>query len=273
LKELILNKKSLIACGLVFALNAQNIQDEIKLAIKGEWKGHQKGSFEITINDLNQMKDNFEKQKVDLVIDLDHFTIDLGTAEAQGWIKELYIKDEELWAKVEWLEHGKELVKSGKYKYISPVFQENTIDPQTGENIGWTIHSAALTNRPFLEDLGEVVANNKPNSKKGESGMTPEEKKEMADLKAKVEDFEKKEAAAEVARVEKEVDDAIAANKVNKDQKDSLITLGKANPEELTKLLAAAKPIVSKPEDNLYQNNNNNSASDKNTLSKEELEA
>lgn len=255
--------KSLIACNVLFALNSQTIQDEIKLAITGKWQGHVAGDFELNLEDLQQMKTNFDNAKVDLVIDLDHATVIEGTGEAYGWIKEFEIKDEELWAKVEWLEHGKELIKTGKYKYISPVFQKNTIDQTTGKDIGWTIHSAALTNRPFLEDLGELVANNNQINKKENTGMTPEDKAKMEALEKENKDLKDKETAAESARVEKEVDDAIAANKVVASQKDSLIAFGKSNPEGLTSLLTNAKVIVTKPEDDVYSNNNQGAGNQK----------
>ena len=114
--------KSLIACNILAEVN----QDELKLAIVGKWKGHINGPFEITLEDLNQMKSNFDAGNVDLVIDLDHATVINGTGEAYGWIKELEVRGLELWAsRVEWLEHGKELIKIGKYKQVcqcSPSF-------------------------------------------------------------------------------------------------------------------------------------------------------
>lgn len=251
--------KSLIACSILFALS-QGTEKlvEIKLGTVGKWKGHSNGPFELTLEDLQEMKTNFENAKVDGVIDLDHSTVFHGTGEAYGWIKSLEVKDNDLWAKIEWLEDGKNLIKAGKYKYISPVFQPNTIDQESGDNIGWTLHSAAITNRPFFEDLGEIVANSKNEYKKIE-GEEMAVKKEDHD-KVLDENKKLKEAAAktEEARVENEVNTAIAANKVNKDQKESLITLGKGNPAALTSLLDNAKAIVAKPGDDLFENNNNN---------------
>ena len=251
--------KSLIACNILAEAN----QDKLKLAIVGKWKGHANGPFEITLEDLKQMKSNFDSGNVDLVIDLDHATILDGTGEAYGWIKELELIGNGLWAsKVEWLEHGKELIKSGKYKYISPVFLPNTIDQATGNNIGWTIHSAALTNRPFLEELGEVVANNK-NQNEGESGMTPEEKEKMEGLESKVTTLETELNKEKEKIIETQVEAAIAANKVNPEQKDSLIALGKTNPNSLKDFLDKAKAIVVAPGNDMYVNNNQNNQNEK----------
>ncbi|WP_266095345.1 phage protease [Aliarcobacter butzleri] len=178
-------------------------------------------------------------------------------------MKELFFKEDELWAKVEWLESGLELIKTKKYKYISPVFLPNTIEQVTAQNIGWTLHSAALTNRPFMEELGEIKANNKQNQKKEESMMTPEQQKEMDDLKAKVKELENKlkEQNEDLEKekeksVETEVDNAIALNKVSAAQKETLIALGKANPDELKKLLSTMTAITV-PNNDMYVNNNN----------------
>ena len=239
-----------------------NQNNEIRIAVIGDWQGHHNGAFSLSKDDLEQIKTNFDNAKVDVVIDLDHKTIYEGTGEAYGWIKELFFKEDELWAKVEWLESGLELIKTKKYKYISPVFLPNTIEQVTAQNIGWTLHSAALTNRPFMEELGEIKANNKQNQKKEES-MTPEQQKEMDDLKAKVKELEEKlktkdedlEKEKEKS-VETEVDNAIALNKVSVAQKETLIALGKANPDELKKLLSTMTAITV-PNNDMYANNNN----------------
>ena len=239
--------------------------NEVRIAVTGEWKGHHNGSFSLSIEDLKQIKTNFDNAKVDGVIDLDHATVFLGTGEAYGWIKELFFKGDELWAKIEWLETGLELIKSRKYKYISPVFLPNTIERLTATNIGWTLHSAALTNRPFMEELGEIKVNNKQNQiQNKEEYMTPEEQKKMDDLEAKVQSLEEKlknkdeEIEKEKEKsVETEVDNAIALNKVSAAQKESLIALGKSNPDELKKLLSTMTAITV-PNNDMYANSNNN---------------
>ena len=250
-----------IVCNL--PINVKN--NELKIAVTGEWKGHYNGAFSLNLEDLQQIKTNFDNAKVDGVIDLDHATVFLGTGEAYGWIKELFFKGDELWAKIEWLETGLELIKSRKYKYISPVFLPNTIEQVSAANIGWSLHSAALTNRPFMEELGEIKVNNKQNQiQNKEESMTPEEQKKMDDLEAKVKELEDKlkEKDDDLEKekekgVEAEVDNAIALNKVSAAQKESLIALGKSNPDELKKLLSTMTAITV-PNNDMYINSNNN---------------
>ena len=94
--------------------------------------------------------------------------------------------------------------------------------------------------------------------------MTPEEQKKMDDLEAKVQTLEEKlknkdeEIEKEKEKsVETEVDNAIALNKVSAAQKESLISLGKSNPEELKKLLSTMTAITVSNND-MYVNSNNN---------------
>lgn len=270
--------EKLLVCSVssIFSFNKDGKLSTIPIASVGKWKGHINGEFELTVQDLEQIQTNFNNSSLDVVVDLDHATLFKGTGEAYGWIKELELVDGKLNGKVEWLASGKELVESKKYKYISPVLSPNTIEEVTAENIGWALHSVALTNRPFFEELGEI----KINSKKENIGevMTPEEKAKMDDLESKVtnltseletEKNKSKELETKVTKLEDElakakdtdietqVDAAITANKVSSTQKDSLIALGKSNPESLKAFLDNAKVQVDVPNNDMFAANNN----------------
>ena len=67
-------------------------------------------------------------------------------APAVGWIKQIEVRDNALWGRVEWTADGAATVTSRAYRYLSPVFQ---YDYQTGEIL--QIVSAGLTNNPNLE--------------------------------------------------------------------------------------------------------------------------
>lgn len=258
-------EEKLIALNVLFALKSTEITantTKIKLAVVGEWRGHQTGFFKITQEDLEMIKKNFDAAAVDIVVDYEHMTLWGDKAPAAGWIKSMEVLEGELWANIEWLEGARDEIKKGEYKYISPVLREKTIDQVTGDDIGWTLHSAALTNTPFLEELGEVKANSKskgggtedPNPTQKEKEEMAEENEELktlqdenASLKEKLK--EHKDAAA-VAKV----DGAIAAKKLDPKQKDAALKMCKADPEGFDALLEGAKTMRDVPGDNLFEN-------------------
>ena len=75
-------------------------------------------------------------------------------APAAGWIQSLaYFPSRGLFAKVEWTERARQLIKSGEYRYISPLFE---FDNTTGAVLRFI--NAALTNTPALGGLMAVAA-------------------------------------------------------------------------------------------------------------------
>lgn len=91
----------------------------------------------------------------ELMIDYDHQSVNTGTtggtAKAAGWIKQLEVRDDGIWARVEWTAAAREQIKSGEYRYLSPYFAH---DKQGNVAL---IFNAALLNRPAL-DLEAVAA-------------------------------------------------------------------------------------------------------------------
>ncbi|MGI7807769.1 phage protease [Campylobacter coli] len=141
----------------------------IKVAIKGEWKGHNNGRFKVDDKDLNSIIENFNQKKIDLVIDYEHQSLKNEKAPAAGWIKELYLENDALMAKAEFNEEAKKYIANKQYRYLSPVFEFNTKDNKSGEFVRAKLHSVALTNTPFIDELGELIANkNNIHQNKGE---------------------------------------------------------------------------------------------------------
>lgn len=92
---------------------------------------------------------------VDLMIDYDHELVRSqkqgGRAEAAGWIKELQVRADGIYGRVEWTAAAAEKIKAGAYRYISPWFQAL----KNGR-----VHqllNAALVNMPAL-DLEAIAA-------------------------------------------------------------------------------------------------------------------
>jgi phage I-like protein len=136
---------------------------------------------------LENFKANFDNKvrKHDLPIDIEHHS-DEG---AVGWIKEIFIQGQSLFAIVEWTEEGIELVRSKKYRFFSPEFADIYEDPASGVKFDDVLIGGGITNRPFFQELEEIVLNESTvdvykkfsNEKGGEIKMTKEEL--MAKLK------------------------------------------------------------------------------------------
>ena len=240
--------KRLIACSVNNDGTLESTDGWQKIAFVGKWKGHRAGTFELTTQDLEQIVTNFENSPLgEIVVDFEHATLYGDQAPAAGWLQELKVENDELFGRIEWLDDTKEMIKSKKYKYLSPVLVPHTLDQESGEDIGWTLHSVALTNKPFFEELDEVKVNKNTQVQKKEENILDEKtKKEIEDLKTENQELR-------AAKAEQQIDTAIAAKKVHPDQKESLLAFSKKDPEGFEAFLEAAKPIASAPgEDDMF---------------------
>ncbi|NOQ31512.1 MAG: hypothetical protein GQ570_10345 [Helicobacteraceae bacterium] len=240
-----------------------------KIAIVGEWRGHNNGAFKLSTEDLTQILKNFEDAKAtEIVVDYEHSTLYADKAEAAGWIKELKVENDALYAKVEWLDDAVKLIKDKKYKYLSPVINPSTIDQVSGENIGWSLHSVALTNKPFFEELDELRINKAQQANasealnaesyknsiqnKGET-VNEDEKKEFEKLKEQNKALKAEIAELKKAKAKAKVDEAVAAKKIHPDQAESMMAFSQNDPEGFDKFIAAAKTATQAPaSDDMY---------------------
>ena len=95
---------------------------------------------------------------VDIVVDYDHQSVFAakdgvgGTAKAAGWVKELQVRDDGIYGRVEWTDAAASSIRAKEYRYLSPVLPHRQSD-----GLVYIIQSAALTNTPAL-DLATVAA-------------------------------------------------------------------------------------------------------------------
>jgi phage I-like protein len=225
------------------------------VGVVGEWNGHPSGSFRLTTTDLQKIIDNFNALKRDIVVDYEHRTLSADEAPAAGWVKSLALEGDKLVAQIEWLDKAKTYINSGEYKYLSPVYEFNSYDAKTGAPIGVTLHSVALTNSPFLDELGEVKANK---NLEGEQ-MSKELEAELAALKA-----EKEQAAATTEKLKADlaatkVANAIALKKVTEKQKEWALKYATQDPDGFAAYLETVeeqKEVKTPPANNLFPNKN-----------------
>ena len=127
-----------------------DISGELHIAPRGVWKGHPDNpgkAYKFDDAAFNSMISNFERQANPMPIDMTH-----EMKEAYGWIHELEIRNDGLWAsKVEWLDETAKDIKAGKWRFCSPVIDWKAKDRKTNEKIGVELINCALTNNPFLD--------------------------------------------------------------------------------------------------------------------------
>ena len=245
-----------------------------RIGVEGKWDGHPTGIFEMNENIFSQMIANYQTAQIDVVCDYEHQTLIGDVAPASGWIHKepisLKVEGGDLFAKISWTEKAKAHIESKEYKYLSPVFAPNTVSQKDGSNIGWTLHSVALTNKPFLEELEEVKANKltQLHHQKEELPMTKEEmekmqadNKKLADenvaLKNENKDLNDQAQVQKDKDAETQVDVAIAAKKLHPNQKEAAVLMCKNDPEGFKTLIDGAVPMVQAPDNDMYENKQN----------------
>ena len=106
---------------------------------------------------MRTMKEAFDRRGTDVVVDYEHQSLSGMKAPAAGWVKELWVKEDGLWGRVEWTDEARRLIEAREYRYLSPVVFFDYPDPVTGETLQAYLDSVALTNRPFLPDAPAVA--------------------------------------------------------------------------------------------------------------------
>ena len=109
--------------------------------------------FEVDPESLTAMVKAFGARGTDLVIDYEHQSLKGGQAPAAGWIKDLEVREDGLWAKVEWTGQAGEYLKRREYRYFSPVLRLDPANRRPQE-----LMNVALTNVPAIQGLSPLVA-------------------------------------------------------------------------------------------------------------------
>lgn len=137
----------------------------VQIALEGKWQGHWMGAFSLNAAMFDQMVEHFDASPIDTVVDYDHSSV-FGAAEAPaaGWLKALQRRGGKgepatLWGQVQWTSKAAERIRSLEYRYLSPTIVFNTKDRKSAKLTGASLHSVALTNKPFLQELPEVRLN------------------------------------------------------------------------------------------------------------------
>ena len=127
------------------------VPSEVKILPMGLVQS-QKGNFIVDEESFNNIQNTFKGRGIDIVIDYEHQTLKDVEAPAGGWIKEIFIQDGAIVAKVEWTPKAEEYLKNKEYKYLSPVVLVGKVS-----NKAKVLHSVALTNTPAIDGMYPII--------------------------------------------------------------------------------------------------------------------
>jgi len=99
-----------------------------------------------------------------ILIDQEHFSYNADkSTEAFGWIKELQHRGIDadrtapgtgIWARIEWTDAGTPAVSTGRYRFISPVWQPGDCETLAGNRLRpLRLDTAGLTNKPNMRGM------------------------------------------------------------------------------------------------------------------------
>lgn len=132
-----------------------------------------KGTFKLTKEGAQKIVASFAAYGNDLAIDYEHQTFEPagnGPVPAAGWIRQggLEVREDGLWAKVDWTERATELIKAKEYRYFSPTF---SYDTKSGEIL--ELQPIALVNYPATVDQDPLIAASARASEKAKDHRFP----------------------------------------------------------------------------------------------------
>lgn len=219
--------------------------------------------WKITKKMLEEYVQNFKDNVygTEIQVNLEH----KRGSEAAGWVKDLYLEDDKLMAKVEWTELGMEKISKKLFKFVSAELAGEYPHHTTGKLVGNVFIGLALTNTPALKGqealaLSEQIENliNKDEnmfkkllqSLKERQVVSKEDKALMHSMLEELPAEEQKEVAPEVSEVdakpevaektqeEKDAEDAAkkAAAAGNENLAEKLLEVNKSNAELKEKL-------------------------------------
>lgn len=114
--------------------------------------------FEVTPDDLLAAADYLKTRADRLSVDYDHSFAQRKDSRAAGWFTgESEIRDNGLWAEIDWTPQAAEAIESGEYRFISPEMGFKGPDEKGVLRKLAEFAAAALTNRPFFSSMEPVT--------------------------------------------------------------------------------------------------------------------
>jgi hypothetical protein len=129
------------------------VRVEIEVCRDGRWRHPVHGEIAVTPALREALARNFaaDVRRGPLPVDYDH-----RAGPAAGWFTGLRCAGQSLLAEVELTERAAARIRRGEYRFFSPEWTLDWVDPESGGRHGPTLLGGALTNRPFFRGLAAI---------------------------------------------------------------------------------------------------------------------
>lgn len=124
-----------------------------------------KGAFTVDEEAYEAMKAYHKERGIDIVCDYEHQTLNGVQAPAAGWATELLLKEDGIYANMQWNDRAKSYLENREYRYVSPV-----VDVRLSDRKAIHLTSIALTNTPAIDHM-EAIVNSMNTDTGGQTNM------------------------------------------------------------------------------------------------------
>lgn len=154
--------RSLLALSSLVGLTGADPESRttwIHVAPFGEWSGHSEGKFSLTADHFQAVCAQVRSKATPVSLDYEHASIrpSGGPTPAAGYVVATEVRDDGLYACVEFTPRAAEMIKAGEYRFCSGVFDFASVDSKTGAPLTCALDTIALTNRPFIDGQKPIV--------------------------------------------------------------------------------------------------------------------
>lgn len=122
-----------------------------------------------------------------LLVDVDHLSHDVrNSTEAMGWLKEVEIRDGQLWGMIDWTDLGAAAISNRRFKSFSTEYAAPDLEiVEPGKVRPLALSGLALTNRPNNIG-GQPISNRQEGGEENPNPHQPTNKKPMKNICAKL---------------------------------------------------------------------------------------
>ncbi|HNX38806.1 MAG TPA: phage protease, partial [Candidatus Cloacimonadota bacterium] len=224
IEEVIKAQSLIFARTCDFQANAMdNGRMELVVSVEGYWAAR---DMEVTAQRHAEMLKTFTDEGKDLLFDYDHEGIFGMSSRAAAWGKSMRIEGDKLIVEIEPTGSGLNAITNKEFRYLSPVYQYRWYNKRTGEIYNtWRLHSVALTNVPFIEELPAITNTENAQGERMDKLLQLLGANDEASAIAKVEEIQ-------ANNLKLEADVSAMTVKINAQEVDAAINSGKLLPAQ-----------------------------------------